>query len=51
MNKFHFPRIERPGLAGLDSLRRCANIMLFLEVLSITVRRIIFQNVAPERLV
>ena len=42
MNKFYFTKIERPVFRGLDALRHFRKMMLFLEILSITVRNISF---------
>ena len=40
MNKFYFSKIERPGfVGGVDALRHFTKMMLFLEMLSITVRK------------
>ena len=45
MNKFYFPKIERPGFERVDALRHFTKMMLFLEMLSITVRKNVFQNI------
>ena len=37
-----FSKIERPGFEGVDGLRHFTKMMLFLEILSITVRKISF---------
>ena len=42
MNKRNFSKIERPGFEGVDGLRHFTKMMLFLEILSITVRNISF---------
>ena len=44
MNKFYFPKIERPGFEGVDALRHFTKMMLFLEMLSITVRKRCFSK-------
>ena len=44
INKFHFPKIERPGFEGVDALRHFTKMMLFLEMLSITVRKRCFSK-------
>ena len=44
MKKFYFPKIERPGFGGVDALRHFTKIVLFLEMLSITVRKRCFSK-------
>ena len=45
MNKSYFPKNERPGFGGgVDALRHFTKMMLFLEMLSITVRKRYFSK-------
>ena len=45
MKKFYFPKIERPGFGGgVDALRHFTKMMLFLEMLFITVRKRCFSK-------
>ena len=47
----HFPEIERPGFEGVDALRHFTKMMLFLEMLSITVRKRCFSkyHISPKK--